>query len=161
MNKPSQDTLVSFSVVTTVRLGSVKLHCLVWEPPVTCAYYKLKCSLRVKYRLELKKKKIICFIFGYAGSLLLHAGFLQLRWAGTTLCCCVQASHCGGFSCQGAGPLGVQASVAGAQGLSCPMAVMPQNCGRNCVSRFGRQILNHWTTREVPGWMSTSFFVCF
>ena len=78
MNKPSQDTLVSFSVVTTVRLGSVKLHCLVWEPPVTCAYYKLKCSPRVKYRLEFKKK-IICFIFGYAGSLLLHAVFLQLR----------------------------------------------------------------------------------
>ena len=38
------------------------------------------------------------FIFGYAGSLLLHAGF-QL-WRGGTTRWGAQASHCGGFSCR-------------------------------------------------------------
>ena len=32
--------------------------------------------------------------------------------------CCVQASHCCGFSCRGAGALGVVASVVAARGLS-------------------------------------------
>ena len=34
------------------------------------------------------------------------------------LLCGAQASHCGGFSCCGAGALGVWASVVGAHGLS-------------------------------------------
>ena len=42
----------------------------------------------------------IYFVFGCVGSLLLHAGFLQLR-AGATLRCSVRASHCGCFSCWG------------------------------------------------------------
>ena len=36
---------------------------------------------------------------GCAGSLLLHAGFLQLPQARATLSCSLCASHCGGFSC--------------------------------------------------------------
>ena len=71
MNKPSQDTLVSFSVVTAVRLDSVKLHCSVWEPPVTCAYYELKCSPREKYRLE--------FFFNYLFYFWPHWVFLSAR----------------------------------------------------------------------------------
>ena len=42
------------------------------------------------------------FIFGSAGSSLLHAAFLLLQWAGASLCCSPWASHCGGFSCCGA-----------------------------------------------------------
>ena len=38
--------------------------------------------------------------------------------AGATLCCGVQASHCGGFSCCGARALGTWASVVVAHGLS-------------------------------------------
>ena len=37
------------------------------------------------------------FIFGCVGSSLLYVGFLQWWRAGATLCCDVQASHCGGF----------------------------------------------------------------
>ena len=48
---------------------------------------------------------LFIFIFGCIGSSLLHAGFLQLWRAGTTLCCGVWA-------------LGVQASVVVARGLS-------------------------------------------
>ena len=44
--------------------------------------------------------------FGCIGSLLLHAGFLQLRRAGATLRHGAQASHRGGFSCCGAPALG-------------------------------------------------------
>ena len=58
------------------------------------------------------------FIFGCVGSLLLRAGFLQLRQAGATLCCSAWASHCGGFSCCGARVLGARTSVVVARGLS-------------------------------------------
>ena len=37
--------------------------------------------------------------FGCSVSSLVLTGFLQLLWAGATLCCSVRASHCGGFSC--------------------------------------------------------------
>ena len=60
----------------------------------------------------------ISFIFGCVGSSLLHAGFLSLRRAGTTLRCGAQASHCGGFSCCGARALGARASLVVARGLS-------------------------------------------
>ena len=46
------------------------------------------------------------FISGCVGPSLLPAGFLQLRRAGATLRCGVQASHCGGFSFCGARALG-------------------------------------------------------
>ena len=62
------------------------------------------------------------FLFGCIGSLLLCAGFLQLRRAGATLPCGAQASHCGGFSCCGAWALGMRASVVVAHRLSCSLA---------------------------------------
>ena len=62
--------------------------------------------------------QLILFIYGCIGSSLLRAGFLWLRPAEATLCCGVQASHCGGFSCWGAQALGMQASVVAASGLS-------------------------------------------
>ena len=64
------------------------------------------------------KTYLFIFIFGCVGSSLLHAGFLYLQRAGATLCCGVQASHCGGFSCCGAWALGAWVSVAAARGLS-------------------------------------------
>ena len=52
--------------------------------------------------ISLFLKKLTC-IFGRAGSLLLSTGFLR---AGCSeqglLCTCAWASHCGGFSCDGA-----------------------------------------------------------
>ena len=63
---------------------------------------------------------------------------------GATLCCGVQASHCGGFSCCGAQALGMQASVVVARGLSCSAA-----CGI-----FPDQGLNlcplHWQADSQP-----------
>ena len=56
-----------------------------------------------------------------AVSLLICVGFLQLWQMGATLPCITQASHCGGFSCCRAQPLGTKASVVAAHGLS--------NCG--------------------------------
>ena len=108
--------------------------------------------------------------FGCVGSLLLHAGFLQLQRAGATLCCGVLVSHCGGFSCCGAWALGTQASVVVARGLqqlwlagSRAQAQQLWRTGlvalrhvgsswaraRTCVPCFGRQILNHCATREA------------
>ena len=60
----------------------------------------------------------IYLIFGCIGSLLLCAGFLQLRRVGATLRCSAWASHCGGFSCYGAWALGTRALVVVALGLS-------------------------------------------
>ena len=45
------------------------------------------------------------------GSLLLHAGFLQLRRVGATHRCGARAFHCSGFSCCRAQALGTRASV--------------------------------------------------
>ena len=66
---------------------------------------------------------IYLFSFGYVGSSLL------LWWAGATLRCGAQASHCGGFSCCRARALGAQAqqlwyvgSVVAAHSLSCSAA---------------------------------------
>ena len=54
----------------------------------------------------------------YLLAVLLRTGFLQLRRAGATFRCAVQASHCGGFSHCGAQVLGTRASVVVARGLS-------------------------------------------
>ena len=40
-------------------------------------------------------------VFGWAGCLLPHMGFLWLQWAGAILGCSARVSHCGGFSCCG------------------------------------------------------------
>ena len=75
-------------------------------------------------------------ISGCGGSSLLHTGFLQLRRAGTTLCCGALASHCGGFSSCGARSLGTRASVVVARGLQSAGSVVvahrlscPAACG--------------------------------
>ena len=99
--------------------------------------------------------------------------------SGATLHCGARASHCGGFSCCRARPLGVRASVVAACGLSrcgtralesasfsncsawaqqlwCTALVAPQHVGSSWtrdqtrVPCIGRQILNHSATREVP-----------
>ena len=70
----------------------------------------------------------LLIIFGCVGSLLLHAGFLQLqRVGGATLRCSARASHCGGFSCCGAWAVGMRASVVVAYELS--------NCGSRVPER--------------------------
>ena len=51
------------------------------------------------------------YLFGCIGSSLLCMGFVYLWGAGTTLHCCVWASHHSGFSCCATRALGVQASV--------------------------------------------------
>ena len=63
------------------------------------------------------ESRFLSFVYGCAGSLLLHAGFLQLWGAGATLGCSVQSSHCGAFSCCGAQALGAWASVVVTPGL--------------------------------------------
>ena len=101
---------------------------------------------------------------GCVGSSGLHAGFLQLRWAGSALCCGARASHCGGFSCCGAQALGMQASivvahrlqsagpVAVAHGTSCSAAceIFPdQGSNPRPLHWQAEQTLNHCTTREA------------
>ena len=67
------------------------------------------------------------FIFGWAGSSLLHVGFLQLWREGATLCCSARAPHCSGFSCCRAWALGSWASVVVAHGVS--------SCGSRALER--------------------------
>ena len=107
---------------------------------------------------------LIHFFFGCAGSSLLRVGFLQLRRAGATLHCGAGASHCGGFSCCRAQALGTQASVVLARGLSgcgSPAQLLRNmwdlpgpgkktgKFSQTCVLCTGRQILNHYATREA------------
>ena len=94
---------------------------------------------------------VLGVFFGCLGSLLLHTGFLQLRRAGATLRCGVQASHCGGFSCCGARALGTKASVVVALSLVTPWHVGSSwTRDRTHVPCIGRWIINHCATREVP-----------
>jgi len=81
---------------------------------------------------------------------MLWVGFLWLGQVGAPLCCGAQASHCGGFSCCGAQALKCAGSAAGTHGLSCLRACgIFQSRDQTCVHCIGRQILNHWTTREA------------
>ena len=58
---------------------------------------------------------------------------------------------CSAFSCCWAQALGTWASVVVNQGLSCSKACgSSETRGWNRVPCTGRQMLNHWTTREVP-----------
>ena len=94
---------------------------------------------------------IYLFIFGCVGSLFLCEGFLQLRWAGATLHCGAQASHCRGLS-----RCGAQAPDSQAQWLWLTSLVVSRHVGssqtraQTRVPCIGRQILNHGATREAP-----------
>ena len=71
--------------------------------------------------------------------------------------CRTRASHCGGFSCRGARVPGVCAQWLWHVG---PVALQHVGSSRTsdqaCVACTGRQVLNHWTAREVY----LAHFVC-
>ena len=115
------------------------------------ALYRIQTSGSVLF-LFLVNLFMYLFIFGCTGSSLLWEGFLQLLRAGASLqlwwplllwttgprvytisCCCT----------------GVQAQ------LRCSLWDLPE-LGIEPVS-IGRWILNHWTTREVPGRLDRRF----
>ena len=82
-------------------------------------------------------KKIIYLIYLFLAVLGLccyvRAFFSFSKWA-ATLCCSVQSSHCGGFSCCRAWALGTRASVVVAHGLSCSEAcgIFPDQGSNPC-----------------------------
>ena len=67
-------------------------------------------------------KRFIYFIFGSAGSLLLHAAFLYFQQEGIDFHCGVWAPHCDGISCCRAWVLGCMGFSICVRGLSCPKA---------------------------------------
>ena len=79
--------------------------------------------------------KFIYLFIVCVGSLLLRAGFLQLRRAGATLHCSARSSHWGGFSCCGARALGAWASVVVAHGLQQLWLVALQHRLSSCGAR--------------------------
>ena len=94
----------------------------------------------------------LCWVF-IAGP-----GFTELQQAGVTLHCGAWASHCGGFSCYGARALATWAWQLWFVGLVASGHVASsQTRDRTSVPCIGRQILNHWTTREVL----TLFFILY
>ena len=131
-----------------------------------CATYKVvfKCLFLFIYLL----------IFGYTGSSLLHRLFSRLGEQGLLSSCGARASHCGGFSC-GAQALGFLAfsscssrapehrlSSCGALGL---VALRQEGSSWirdwTCVSCIGRQILNHWATREYHNVLLNILKLCY
>ena len=121
-------------------------------------------SNRIQHRCNLKILALHIYIYIYiylkifnylfiaflaALDLCCCVGFLSLQQARATLFSCgVQASHCGGFSCR-TRPQSTGLVVV-VHRLSCSEA-----CGifrtrdRTHVPCTAKQILNHWTTREV------------
>ena len=94
---------------------------------------------------------IYLFIFGCVGSSFLCEGFLQLQRAGATLHRGARASHCRGLSSCGAQAPDAQAQQLWPTGLAAPRHVgSSQTRARTRVPCTGRQILNHYATREAP-----------
>ena len=101
-------------------------------------------------------KKYYLFIYVWLLWVFIAAlAFLSLRGAGR--------KHCGGFSCCGTQPLGLQqlrlpGSRAQVQQLRLPGLVAPRHVGssltgdRTHVPCIGRQTLHHRTTRGSPVW---------
>ena len=78
----------------------------------------------------------------------------------------MQATHCGGPSHGEAEALGRRASVVAMRGLSSYGLFAPwhvessQTRGRTHVLCIDRQMLNHWTIREVLIYSSSTFTCC-
>ena len=103
-------------------------------------------------RQSLFYKKIFIYVsiyFGCAESSLLCTDFSSYAKRGLLPSCSVSAFLCRGFSCCGLQALST--SVAVARGSVAPRRVeSPHTRDWTHVPCIGRQILNHWTTREVP-----------
>ena len=102
-------------------------------------------------------KIVYSFIFGCNMSSLLHGLFSRCGERGLLSGCRAQASHFGGFSCCDAPAPCAQTSAVVVHGLRCSTTceIFP-NQGSNHATCIGRQILYHWTTREVPDFLNKS-----
>ena len=95
----------------------------------------------------------LCWVFVAARA------FLWLWQVGATLCCGVQASHCGDFSCCRAQALGAWVSVVVAHRLSCSVACgIFLDQGSNSCHLHQQADSYHCTTREVPGPFKKNLF---
>ena len=130
-----------------------------------------QCPINCVFRLlPLNKRKLVPDFFILLKISYFMGNFLELIYlAALGLGCCTQAFSCSeqglllsrggcgarasrstGFSCCGAQALGRMDSVVTAHGFSCSTACgIFQDRESNLCPLFGRQILNHWTTREV------------
>ena len=93
---------------------------------------------------------VCVFILGCPGSSLLVWAFSGCdKWV-LLSSCGAQASHCGGSASCGLQSLQCMSSTVAAHGPSCLVACgIFLDQGWDCVPCAGRQILDHWTTREV------------
>ena len=98
---------------------------------------------------------MFCFVFYLFLTLLtLHCSTQAFstcgEQGGLLSTCSAQPSHCDGFSCCAAQALGHRLQQLWHTGLVAPQHVgSSQTRDQTCVPCTGRQILNHWTTREV------------
>ena len=106
-----------------------------------------------------KKKKIYLFLAALGFCHCAGAFSSCNEWGRPTL-------HCGDFSCCGAQALECAGSVVEAHRLSCSRHVGSSSTRRGIhVPCIGRQICNHWTTREGPAmligvWCHLIAFIC-
>ena len=102
----------------------------------------------------LKKYPTLLFVFGFAESSLLRSLFFSCCEWELLSGCGVQACPSRGFSCSGAWALGIGAQWLWYMGLVALQHVgwSSQTRDQTFVPCTGRQILNHWATKEVQGW---------
>ena len=92
--------------------------------------------------------------------MLLHAGLLQLRQAGTTSRCVAQASHCCGFSCCGAWAPGLWASAVATHWLS-SCGTRALGCVASVVVAHGLSSCDLWAlVRRLSSCGSWAQFLC-
>ena len=92
-------------------------------------------------------KKFIHLNFVCSFSWLLCADFPYLWWAGLLFRWGAQVSHCGPFSCCWRWALG----CVGFSSCGLVAWVMWDTKDQTCFPYIGRQVLNHWCSREVHG----------
>ena len=116
--------------------------------PVTYLTQLLRNSLQVSLELLLGFLFVCLFLLGLR---CYTQAFSSCSVQGLLSSCCAWASHCASFSC-GAWALGLASFNSCGERAPGHMGsvVSSQTRVRTCVSCIGRQILNHWTTREVP-----------
>ena len=125
-----------------------------------CDYYvidkhgKLLSSLRFLWNL---KMYIISLLVIYDAMISLVHFFFMLLLIYSFGLCSVWLSHPSGCTHYGAGGLGPQSVSLWCTGSVSPHVGSFQTRDRACAPCTDRQILNHWTTKEVPASFSIFF----
>ena len=133
--------------VSLKQHGQKALLLLLNESPASWIQYIIHYLMTLRIIFILSKWSFLCFlIFLFMYLFLAAQAFSSCSEWELLFSCGAHTCHHSGFSC-----CGEQAQQVRCTGLVAPWHVESyQTRNRTCVPSICREILNHWTTREVP-----------